>query len=93
VDSLNKIKITDMNEYDAQRILRENTLILEGRNDLILQNLDDGDIPPDLVMNFADEVADNAAEILYTLSITDDNVDLQTFVDTSPLFRNGGNGQ
>lgn len=86
-----KIKLIDMNDYDEQRILRENVNILEKKNNEILNFIaTDGRIPDDMMLDLLTQVSSNAAEIIYTLSSMDtSNFDLGTYLDNSPLFRGG----
>jgi hypothetical protein len=86
-----KIKLIDMNDYDEQRILRENVNILEKQNNEILNFIaTDGRIPDDMMLDLLTQVSSNAAEITYTLSSMDtSNFDLGTYIDNSPLFREG----
>jgi hypothetical protein len=84
-----KIKLIDMNDYDEQRILRENANTLEKKNDAILHFIEtDGRIPDDMMLGLLQQVNDNAAEIVHTLSATDtSNFDLDSYLVHSPLFR------
>lgn len=86
-----KIKLIDMNDYDEQRILRENINILEQKNTAVLNFVaNDGQLPNDVILEFVNQVGDNAAEIMYILSVSDtSNFDLTTYLDQSPLFRGG----
>jgi hypothetical protein len=90
-NSFVKIKLIDMNDYDEQRILRENVNILEKKNTDILAFVDDdGRIPDDMMLDLVQQVNDNAAEIVLILSATDTtNFDLDSYLANSPLFREG----
>lgn len=90
MDRLSQINVFGLNEYDLQRILRENVNALEVKNSDTLDFVRSQQMPSAVKIELANQVRRNASEVLYVLSISNNKADLQTYIDTSPLFRGAG---
>lgn len=89
MDKLNQINVFGLNEYDLQRILRENINALGKENSDMLSFVRSQSLPTPMKLGLVQQVQSNAAEVLYILSISSNQTDLQTYINTSPLFRGG----
>ena len=85
------IEIPDFNDYDFHRIMRDNVKKLKNKNTQILSFIQgDNSLPGDVRYNFALQVSNNAAEMMYLIMSPDKAADLETYTQQSPLFREGG---
>lgn len=84
-----RLRLQEFNDFDIERLLKNNVDSLDAENvqrmDFIEEN--QTELNPAIIVEFAESIENNAAEMLYVTSILHHTNDIYTYFSKGPLFR------
>jgi hypothetical protein len=84
-----KLRLTEFNQFDIERLMKTNIDKLEAENVETLQFINNGkDFLPQIVVNeMVETIEDKSAETTYIASVLHHTDDIYSFFRDGPLFR------